>query len=97
MVEIIVLIAVIGTIPFCLYVLTLLYPAAAPAMSKHPSILLTAIIAGAFILSFAFHEIVVAPCRATTGLHTVTDNLGRFYQTEYRDSGDWCLWVRQTF
>jgi len=48
-------------------------------------------------LSWAFHQLTVAPCHATTSLHTVTDNLGHFYQTEYKDSGEWCLWVRGTF
>jgi hypothetical protein len=66
-------------------------------MAKHPGLVLTVCIVGAIILAWVFHEAVVAPCRATTVPHTVTDNLGRFYSTEYKDSGDWCLWIRGTF
>ena len=60
-------------------------------------IVLTVIIVGAFILVFEFHDVVVAPCHATTGPHIVTDNLGNFYTTEYKHSGEWCQWVRGTF
>jgi len=37
------------------------------------------------------------PCRATSNWHTVTTNLGEFYRTSYKDSGEWCLWVRDNW
>ena len=90
-------IVLIGITPLCLYVIALLHPPAASAMGKHTGIVLTVIIVGAIVLNFAFIFLVVEPCRATTRPHTVTDNLGNFYTTEYKDSGEWCLWVRGTF
>jgi hypothetical protein len=73
------------------YIVTLIYPAV------RPGFLVALFIASGLLFAFIFHQVVVAPCRATTKLHTVTDNMGRFYQTEYKDSGEWCLWVRGTF
>jgi len=52
---------------------------------------------GVPLLAIAFHKAVVSPCRATTNWHIVTDNLGDPYETAYKDSGEWCLWVRRTF
>jgi len=66
-------------------------------VKKHPGFVLAVAIFGLLAAALAFHNVVVAPCRATTTLHTVTDNLGRPYQTEYKDSGEWCQWVRGTF
>jgi hypothetical protein len=64
---------------------------------NHSGLLLAVIIFGLLAAALIFHNIIVAPCRATTTWHTVTDNLGRPYQTGYKDSGEWCLWVRRTF
>jgi hypothetical protein len=52
------------------------------------------LIASMFLSGITFHNIIISPCRATTNWHTVTDNLGSFYKTAYKDSGEWCLWVR---
>lgn len=92
-----IVLGVLGITPLALYLIAKLHPPAAELMQKYPGIVVAAFIVGGFVLSFAFHEIVVAPCRATTKSHTVTDNLGRFYTTEYKDSGEWCLWVRSEF
>jgi hypothetical protein len=93
----IIFIVLISIIPFGLYVVTLLYPAAKPAMAKHPGIILTVCIAGAFFMIFAFRWTVVDPCYATTNMHTVTDHLGGFYTTAYKDSGEWCIWMRHHY
>lgn len=51
-------------------------------------------------LAVVFHNVVVAPCRATTDWHTVTTsgagvwNGQRTYATRYKDNSEWCLWVR---
>ena len=79
--------AAIGTA----YLVKLNYPPASGGL------LVAVFIASGFLFAFIFHETVIAPCRATTKLHTVTNNLGNFYQTEYKDSGEWCLWIRSEF
>jgi hypothetical protein len=73
------------------YMVVLIYPAA------QGGFLVAVFIASGLLLALIFNTAVVAPCRATTTLHTVTDNLGRPYQTEYKDSGEWCLWIRGNF
>jgi len=92
-------ITLVGIVPLCLYIIALLYPPAASAMGKYPGIAVAVIIVGAFLVAMAFHDVVIAPCRATTSPHTVTNNLNpdNRYTTEYKDSGEWCLWVRGTF
>jgi hypothetical protein len=90
-------IALVGIVPLCLYIIALLHPPAASAMGKHPAIVIAVIIVGAFLVAMAFHDVVIAPCRATTNPHRVTDNLGNPYITEYKDSGEWCIWVRGAF
>lgn len=97
MISFVVGIATIGIVPLGLYLVARLNPAIASAMGRHPGIVIAVAIVSASILSWAFHEVVVVPCHAKTKLHTVTDNLGNFYSTEYEDSGDWCLWVRGEF
>ena len=64
---------------------------------KHPTITFLAILGAAFFLLFLIRLVVVVPCLETTRPHTVTDNLGGFYTTEYKDSGEWCLWIRGNF
>ena len=73
----------------------------AVAMSLRPSwvrthggVMVAVLIASMFMSVFTAHELIITPCRATTKLHTVTTNLGDFYETAYKDSGEWCLWVR---
>jgi glucan phosphoethanolaminetransferase (alkaline phosphatase superfamily) len=90
-------IVLIGIVPLCLYIIALLHPPAASAMGKHPGIVVAVIIVGAFLVAMAFHDAVIAPCRAMTSPHAVTNNLGYPYTTEYKDSGEWCIWVRGTF
>ncbi len=72
-----------------------LYPPAGRLLSKYPGIYMAAVIASAFALVFALRAAVIDPCMETTKWHTVTDHLGRFYQTAYKDSGEWCLWVKE--
>jgi hypothetical protein len=60
----------------------------------HGGVMVAMLIASMFLSAFTAHELVITPCRATTNLHTVTTNLGDFYETTYKDSGEWCLWVR---
>ena len=90
-------IVLVGTVPLCLYIIALLYPPAASSMWKHPGIVIAVIIVGTLLVAMAFHDVVIAPCRAMTSPHTVTNNLGYPYTTEYKDSGEWCIWVRGTF
>jgi glucan phosphoethanolaminetransferase (alkaline phosphatase superfamily) len=92
-------IVLVGIVPLCLYLIALLHPPAASAMGKHPGIVIAVIIVGTLLVAMAFHDVVIAPCRATTSPHTVTTNLnlGNPYTTEYKDSGEWCIWVRGTF
>ena len=90
-------IALLGIIPLGFYVITLLHPASASAMGEHPKFVLTLIIVGTVLLNLAFGIFVTEPCRATISPHPVTDNLGNFYTTEYKDGGEWCRWVRGTF
>jgi hypothetical protein len=72
-------------------------PATTPVLvKKYPTITLFVILGAALLLIFVLRLVIVVPCLATTRSHTVTDNLGRFYSTEYKDSGEWCLWVRGT-
>jgi hypothetical protein len=94
---IIITLALLGIIPLGLYLAAQFSPATARPMRDHPGIVLAAMITGTALLFFAFHVVVVDPCRATTNLHTVTTNLGNPYETYYKDSGEWCLWVRGTF
>ena len=60
----------------------------------HGGVMVAVLIASMFMSVFTAHELIITPCRATTKLHTVTTNLGDFYETAYKDSGEWCLWVR---
>jgi glucan phosphoethanolaminetransferase (alkaline phosphatase superfamily) len=90
-------IVLVGIVPFCLYIIALLHPPAASAMGKHPGIVIAVIIVGTLLVAMAFHDVVIAPCRAMTSPHIVTNNLGYPYTTEYKDSGEWCIWVRGTF
>jgi glucan phosphoethanolaminetransferase (alkaline phosphatase superfamily) len=90
-------IVLVGIVPFCLYIIALLHPPAASAMGKHPGIVIAVIIVGTLLVAMAFHDVVIARCRAMTSPHTVTNNLGYPYTTEYKDSGEWCIWVRGTF
>jgi hypothetical protein len=48
---------------------------------------------GMCLIAVILHNVIVAPCRATTHWHTVTNHLGT-YKTTYKDNGRWCLWVR---
>jgi hypothetical protein len=64
--DVLITIVLIAITPLCLFVIALLHPPAASAMGKHTGIVIAVSIAGAFILAFAFHDVVVAPCRATT-------------------------------
>jgi len=66
-------------------------------MERQGSVLLAAIIIGLFAAAFNLHNVFVVACRATTTLHTAADNLGRPYQTEYKDSGEWRVSVRGMF
>ena len=95
--DILIAIVLTAITPLCLYVIASLHSPAKSAMAKHTGIVLAVSILGAIVLNVAFTLLVIEPCRATTRPHTVTDNLGNFYTTEYKDSGEWCLWVRGTF
>ena len=97
MADFLIAIVLTGIMPLSLYVIALLHPPAASAMAKHTGIVLTVGIVGAIVLNVAFISLVIDPCRATTDAHIVTDNLGNFYTTEYKHSGEWCQWVRGTF
>ena len=47
----------------------------------HSGIVLAVVIVGLLGLAMAIHDVVVAPCRATTSSHTVTNSVGT-YRTE---------------
>jgi hypothetical protein len=90
-------IVILVGVAFIMYQLVKLYPAIEPVLKKHPGIGLLVYFGAVFLLVLAFRGAVVLPCLATTRSHNVTDNLGRFYSTEYKDSGEWCIWVRGSF
>jgi hypothetical protein len=81
----------------CSYYVLAKTPATATMITNHPMIAVWVMIGAVFLLTLAGSILVIDPCRATTRAHTVTDNLGRFYSTENKDSGEWCLWVRGNF
>jgi len=95
--DILIAIVLTAITPLCLYLIALLHPPTASAMRKHTGIVLAVSIVGAIVLNVAFTLLAIDRCRATTGPHIVTDNLGNFYTTEYKHSGEWCQWVRGTF
>jgi hypothetical protein len=72
-------------------------PTIEPTMRKHPMIAVWVMLGATFFITFVLRLVIIEPCFATTRTHTVTDNLGRFYTTDYKDSGEWCLWVRAQF
>lgn len=85
---------VLAIVPVGLYFIARRNPAAASLMGKYPGIFILVAIVGVILMISLFRFAVIDPCLATTRPHTVTDNLGRAYTTEYKDSGEWCLWVR---
>jgi hypothetical protein len=91
-------VTIVLALAFGSFYLLAMNPATAPVVvKKYPTITLFVILGAALLLMFVLHLAIVAPCLAMTPSHTVTDNLGRFYSTEYKDSGEWCRWVRGSF
>src|SRR3974390_2004592 len=50
----------------------------AGVVRTHGGVMVAVLIASMFVSVFTAHELIITPCRATTKLHTVTDNLGDF-------------------